>query len=103
MSVLNYFFLRISLSAWYLVDVIGTIKSVCWCLLLIIFANSLDPDQARQNVRPDLDPNCLTLMVILKKKFQKVDFEKNSRQQKKKKKKLTQHAMFQRVEKGDRI
>ena len=25
------------------------------------FANSLDPDQARQNVWPDLDPNCLTL------------------------------------------
>ena len=23
-------------------------------------ANSLDPDQARQNVGPDLDPNCLT-------------------------------------------
>ena len=23
--------------------------------------NSLDPDQARQKVRPDLDPNCLTL------------------------------------------
>ena len=22
--------------------------------------NSLDPDQARQNVGPDLDPNCLT-------------------------------------------
>ena len=31
------------------------------CRLLIIFANSLDPDQARQNVGPDLDPNCLTL------------------------------------------
>ena len=30
------------------------------CHLLITFANSLDPDQARQNVRPDLDPNCLT-------------------------------------------
>ena len=30
------------------------------CCLLITFANSLDPDQARQNVRPDLDPNCLT-------------------------------------------
>ena len=29
--------------------------------LLITFANSLDPDQARQNVGPDLDPNCLTL------------------------------------------
>ena len=29
--------------------------------LLIIYANSLDPDQARQNFGPDLDPNCLTL------------------------------------------
>ena len=28
--------------------------------LLIQFANSLDPDQARQNVGPDLDPNCST-------------------------------------------
>ena len=31
------------------------------CHLLITFANSLDPDQDRQNVCPDLDPNCLTL------------------------------------------
>ena len=31
------------------------------CRLLITFANSLDPDQARQNVRPDLDPNYLSL------------------------------------------
>ena len=29
--------------------------------LLITFANSLDPDQARQNAGPDLYPNCLTL------------------------------------------
>ena len=29
--------------------------------LLITFANSLDPDQAQQNVGPDLDPNCLPL------------------------------------------
>ena len=29
--------------------------------LLIIFASSLDPDQARQKVGPDLDSNCLTL------------------------------------------
>ena len=28
--------------------------------LLITIANILDPDQARQNVGPDLDPNCLT-------------------------------------------
>ena len=26
----------------------------------------LDPDQAEQNVGPDLDPNCLTLMVFVK-------------------------------------
>ena len=31
------------------------------CRLLITFANSLEPDQAQQNVGPDLDPNCLTL------------------------------------------
>ena len=32
------------------------------CLLTTVcnFANSLDPDQARQNVGPDLGPNCLT-------------------------------------------
>ena len=28
--------------------------------LLMTFANSLKPDQAQQNVGPDLDPNCLT-------------------------------------------
>ena len=28
--------------------------------LLITFASSLDPDQARQNFGPDLDPSCLT-------------------------------------------
>ena len=33
----------------------------CQCRLPIIFANSLDQDQARLNVGPDLDPNFLTL------------------------------------------
>ena len=33
-----------------------------FCGLLKTFANSLDPDQDRQNVGPDLDPNCLTLL-----------------------------------------
>ena len=43
------------------------------------FANSLDPDQARQNVGPDLDPKLFdTLMVFLKEFFKKVDFEKKS-------------------------
>ena len=31
-----------------------------FCHTLMTFANSLDPDQARQNVGPDLDPNCWT-------------------------------------------
>ena len=32
-----------------------------FCRLLPIFANRLDPDQAQQNIGPDLDPNSLTL------------------------------------------
>ena len=34
--------------------------------MLIIFAKSLDPDQGRQNAGPDLNPNCLKLIVLLK-------------------------------------
>ena len=45
--------------------------------MLITFANSLDPDQARHFVGPDLDPNCLTLMVFQKEYFEKIDFERN--------------------------
>ena len=37
------------------------LNSAYRCCLLITLANSLDPDQARQNVGPDLDLNCLTL------------------------------------------
>ena len=36
-----------------------------FCRLLAAFANSLDPDQDRQNVGPDLDPNLLTLIALL--------------------------------------
>ena len=32
-----------------------------YCLLIC-----LDPDHFRQNIGPDLDPNCLALMVFLK-------------------------------------
>ena len=32
-----------------------------FCCLLINFANSLNPDQARQNVGPDPGLNCLTV------------------------------------------
>ena len=34
---------------------------------MITFANSLDPNQARQNVGPNLDPNFLKLRMVLKK------------------------------------
>ena len=34
-------------------------------------------------VRPELDPNCLTLMVFLKEYFKKVNFEKKSDDKKK--------------------
>ena len=44
-----------------------------FCRLLITFANSLDPDQARQNVGPDLDPNFLHMMVFMKDLFEKVN------------------------------
>ena len=51
-----------------------------------IFANNFDPDQARQNVGSDLDPNKQdTLMVLLKEFFEKVDLLilKNSADKKK--------------------
>ena len=54
---------------------------------MITFANSLDPDQARQNVKPDPDPNFLTPRWFL----EKVDFEKKN-QQTTKSMKITQGA-----------
>ena len=45
--------------------------------LLIPFGSNLDPDQARQNVGSDLDPNHLTLILLLKEIFEKVNFEKS--------------------------
>ena len=61
-----------------------------FCRLLITFANSLDTDQARQSVGPNLDPNCLTLMVFLKDFFKKLILKKNPHTTKNKK--ITQHA-----------
>ena len=48
-----------------------------FCCLLIILANSLEPDQDRRKVGPDLDSNCLTLWECSWKNFfEKVNFEK---------------------------
>ena len=51
----------------------------------------MDSDEANQNVGTDLDSNCLTLKVFLKKNFQEVYFEKKSADNKKACK-ITQHA-----------
>ena len=43
------------------------------------FANSLNPDQARQDIGHDLDPNCLnslSLIVFQEKLFEKINFGK---------------------------
>ena len=48
--------------------------------LLLIFSYSLSPDQARQNIAPDLDPKCLHYMVAsLLKDFLKIYFKKVNR------------------------
>ena len=60
-----------------------TLSLLAVTCLLITFTNSLDPDQDQQNVGPDLDPSCLTLIVFLKEFFEKVNFEKVSRRQQK--------------------
>ena len=54
---------------------------------ILNFANSLDPDQDRQNVGPDLDPNLLTLKVFMKDFFEKLILKKNQTTSK-----ITQHA-----------
>ena len=48
---------------------------------LITFEKSLDPDQDRHNISPDLDPDLLThsdRLVFLIEVFEKVNFEKVS-------------------------
>ena len=50
---------RFLINSAFLVNALPTIvlPIIVSCSLLITYASSLDPDQARQNVRPDLDPN----------------------------------------------
>ena len=47
----------------YIINSLPVISDVCH--LPISFASSMDPDQARQNVGPDLDPNCFTLLYSI--------------------------------------
>ena len=64
-----------------------------FCRLLITFANSLDPEQDRQNVGPDLGPNRLVLLYCSLKCIEKVYFEKKSAENNKSMKN-TQHAKW---------
>ena len=54
----------------------------------------MDPDQARQNVGPDLDPNCLTLWWYSLNTFWKKSLKKNNNKKTDDIKacKITQHA-----------
>ena len=47
--------------------------------MLIIFANSLNPDQAKQNASLDVGPNCLYTDGIPGRKFKKITLKKISR------------------------
>ena len=61
----------------------------------VTFANSLDLDQAPQKVVPDLNPNCLTLMVFMTNSFlrKKNDVEKN----------LAEHIKHERLSSRQRV
>ena len=58
---LSMFTVHLLGTIWYKHQFNSSCARDYFCCLLIIFAYSLDPDQDRQNVGPDLDPNCLTL------------------------------------------
>ena len=67
-----------------------------FCHLLITIANSLDPEQARQNVRHDLDPNCLQFWWYFCKNILKKQIFK-----KKQSRRLKKHAKFPSMLCGD--
>ena len=54
--------------------------AVTFVILLITFANNLDPDQDRQNVNHDMNPNCLTLIMLLEEFFESYFKKKKSKQ-----------------------
>ena len=65
------------------------------CCLLITFANSLDADQAGQNIGPDLDPDCLILWwYSWKIFFEKIMLKKKIPQMTKKHAKLSSMQIY---------
>ena len=53
-------------SATMMIDALTHYVGSHFCCLLITFANSLDPNRVRQNVKSDLVAYCLTLVVFTK-------------------------------------
>ena len=51
-----------------------------FCRLLILFANSFDPEQDRQNVGPDVGPNLCHSDSFPERFFGKISFENKSQQ-----------------------
>ena len=70
------------------------LANITFCHLLITFANSLDLDQAQQNVGPDLDPNCLTLAGSPERIFRKKFILKKNQQMTKKHAPITKTAVL---------
>ena len=50
-----------SIAPLFSMAIINSLPAMQCHLLLITFATSLDPDQAQQNVWPDMGPNCMIL------------------------------------------
>ena len=59
---LQIYFLFYEKQFIHIVYIFNSFLASCNFCHLLTFANSLYPEQNRQNVGPDLDPNCLTLM-----------------------------------------
>ena len=73
-----YYLNLVRKKCWQLFNSLPT-SVVCHCHLKIF----LQPGQARQNLEPDQDTNCLTLMVFLKFFSKNLIFEKNKADDKK--------------------
>ena len=66
------------------------------CHLAANLCKHFGPDHDGQKVGPDLNPDCLTLIVFLKEFFEKVNFEK-SWQRTTRSRKITQHAVLKKL------
>ena len=57
------------------------LQILCFCKIFFMntirMSNSLDPDQARQNVGPDLSPNCLQMTSADDTSKQRVNVRQN--------------------------